>query len=71
MNDIRGGTRSCSCSCAYESTGGSSSSDNRSANYDLGDAGGYSTSGCNAYQEVDVTGNTATYYTAYCDSCTA
>lgn len=44
------GGRFCSCSCAYEGTpGGSSSANNKEANYNLGPDGGYSTSGCNAY----------------------
>jgi natural product precursor len=41
MNVLRGG-RFCTCACAYANKGGSSSSDNRSANYGIGDDGGYS-----------------------------
>lgn len=42
MNAIVGGTRICSCSCYYANSGGSSSSDNKNANYALGDGGGVS-----------------------------
>jgi len=48
MNALRGG-RTCSCACAYEYSGGSSSGANRDANYGLGGYGGYSTYGCNTY----------------------
>lgn len=53
MNAIMGGTRICSCSCYWASQGGSSSDDNKSANYNLGDSGGYSTDGCNQYFDAD------------------
>jgi natural product precursor len=33
MNGLRGGERFCTCSCYYEGKGGSSSGDNRNANY--------------------------------------
>jgi natural product precursor len=48
MNALRGG-RQCSCSCYYENYGGSSSSANMGANYNIGGSGGYSTNGCNQY----------------------
>ena len=35
MNAIMGGTRMCSCSCYWANQGGSSSDDNKSANYNL------------------------------------
>lgn len=47
-NAIRGGNF-CQCSCYWEGTkGGSSTDDNRSANYDLGTT---SEHGCNQYYE--------------------
>lgn len=49
MNAIVGGYRACSCSCYYADKGGSSSSDNKNANYNLGDQGGESYQGCNQY----------------------
>lgn len=50
MKDIKGGfTGCCTCSCAYAGSGGSSSSDNAAANYNIGEHGGYSTSGDNSY----------------------
>lgn len=53
MNAIVGGTRICSCSCYYANSGGSSSSDNKNANYALGDGGGVSYQGCNQYFKAD------------------
>ena len=47
MNALRGGS-CCTCSCYWEDQGGSSSSDNSSANSKIGD-GGYSLQGCNQY----------------------
>ena len=52
MGSILGGDRYCTCACAYANQGGSPSYDNSAANYDLGVEGGYSTSGCNAYETV-------------------
>lgn len=50
MKETKGG-RCCTCSCAYEGQpGGSSTSNNRQANYGLGDEGGYSTTGDNAHK---------------------
>lgn len=62
MGDLFGGVRDCTCSC----TGTSSSSDNRTANYNLGDNGGYSTSGCNQYGELQVGSGSVT---GYCEEC--
>jgi natural product precursor len=52
MNSLRGGLRTCYCSCYWANQGGFSYSSNSSANYSIG-SGGYSTEGCNqyAYQE--------------------
>lgn len=47
MNALRGGN-CCRCSCYWEDQGGSSSSDNSSANFGIGD-GGESLQGCNQY----------------------
>jgi natural product precursor len=44
MNALRGGGDRC-CSCV----GSSTSSDNRSANYNIGDYGGHSIDGCNNF----------------------
>ncbi len=56
MNELKGG-RDCTCSC----NGPSSSSDNKSANYNLGSNGGYSTSGCNSYTYSDNGGSITCY----------
>lgn len=48
MKELKGG-RSCSCSCYYANAGGSSTNDNRYANYNLGDGGGKSINGDNYY----------------------
>lgn len=56
MKEVKGG-RSCSCSCAYEGKpGGSSTSDNRQANFNLGDEGGRSTTGDNAHRMSVIAG---------------
>ncbi len=50
MKGLKGGgiyRRSCTCSCAYANTGGSSTEDNLTANYRLGSKGGYSKTGDN------------------------
>jgi natural product precursor len=52
MNYLKGGSF-CQCSCAYANDGGSSSEDNRSANYGSGSTGYCSTSGCNKYYESE------------------
>ena len=53
MGSILGGEgRFCTCSCAYANSKGSSSENNSAANYDLGPEGGYSTTGCDAYDTV-------------------
>ena len=50
MNDLIGGSPSCSCSCYYQGGGGGSSTeDNGNANYYIGENGGYSLQGCNQY----------------------
>ena len=49
MNDLIGGSPSCSCSCYYEGTGGSSTEANGNDNYYIGENGGHSTQGCNQY----------------------
>lgn len=43
MDAIIGGYESCGCACAYEGYGGSSFSDNKSANYNYG----YTSNTCN------------------------
>lgn len=48
MNALRGGNF-CHCSCYYANSGGSSSDDNASANFKIGDYGGFSGNGCNQY----------------------
>lgn len=53
MNAIVGGYRICTCSCYWENKGGSSSSNNKNANYALGDIGGVSYMGCNQYMIAD------------------
>ena len=52
MKGLKGGSiyrRSCTCSCAYANTGGSSTEDNLTANYRLGPKGGY----CNYNIPID------------------
>ena len=59
MSTIFGGgdSRYCTCSCAYEGLpGGASAEDNRAANYNLGNYGGYSTTGCNQYYMSSTSG---------------
>lgn len=59
MSTIFGGGDSCycTCSCAYEwLPGGASAEDNRAANYNLGNYGGYSTTGCNQYYMSSTSG---------------
>ena len=59
MSTIFGGGDSCycTCSCAYEGLpGGASAEDNRAANYNLGNYGGYSTTGCNQYYMSSTSG---------------
>ncbi|KAA4696818.1 rSAM-modified peptide [Bacteroides fragilis] len=51
MNALRGGN-CCTCSCYWEGNTGSSSNDNRDANYNIG-SGGHSTEGCNQYYTCD------------------
>ena len=52
MNALKGGNlEGCRCSCYWENQGGSSSDDNMSANYSLGD-GTKSYDGCNQYWMV-------------------
>jgi hypothetical protein len=48
-NSLRGG-QSCTCSCYYANSGGSSIEGNKNANYGSGYS---STSGCNAYWKVN------------------
>ena len=48
MNYLKGGA-ACTCSCYYANNGGSSSTSNRNANYDLPSGLGYSSEGCNQY----------------------
>ncbi|RGX80594.1 TIGR04149 family rSAM-modified RiPP [Bacteroides stercorirosoris] len=53
MNALKGGN-CCTCSCYWEGKpGGSSSSDNSSANVNIGDNGGHSSEGCNQYFECN------------------
>ena len=61
QNQLRGGGRVCFCACV----GPSSSSDNRDANYELGEYGGISPDACGNY----VKGENAGY--GYCESCHA
>lgn len=59
MSTIFGGgdSRYCTCSYAYEGLpGGASAEDNRAANYNLGNYGGYSTTGCNQYYMSSTSG---------------
>jgi natural product precursor len=49
MNKVRGGDRTCTCSCAGSSSIGS----NMEANYNIGANGGHSTSGDNCYQMTE------------------
>ena len=54
---VGGDSRYCTCSCAYEGLpGGASAEDNRAANYNLGNYGGYSTTGCNQYYMSSTSG---------------
>lgn len=54
MNAIIGGIRKCGCSCRYQGqSGGSALNNNSTANYYLGDGGGYSPEGCNYYATVE------------------
>ncbi len=53
MSTIVGGVRACTCSCYWENQTGSSSADNKNANYALGDYGGESIHGCNQYLTSD------------------
>ena len=63
MNELRGGERYCTCSCYYATSGGSSSSDNRSANFSLGDwGGGYSSVVNNCYWEGEVGHESGVYH---------
>lgn len=64
MNMLRGGVRSCTCSCE----GTSSAATNRSSNYNSGASGYSSTSGCNQYAEIGETAGGSTV-TGYCSSC--
>ena len=50
MNAILGGIKYCTCSCFWENNTGSSSADNRNANYALGYE---SAQGCNQYMYSD------------------
>jgi natural product precursor len=63
MNALRGGNQ-CSCSCYYANYGGSSTSANMGANYNLGS--GYSTNGCNQYTYVSHGGGIV-IYEPYCN----
>lgn len=59
MSTVFGGgdSRYCTCSCAYEGLpGGASAEDNRAANYNLGNYGGYSTTGCSQYYMSSTSG---------------
>lgn len=49
MSDLKGG-RSCGCGCHYENSGGSSTSDNRGANYAGGSSGLQSSGGSTSCQ---------------------
>lgn len=51
LNALRGGYLGCKCSCYWSDKGGSSSDDNMSANYHLGD-NAHSKDGCNQYWSV-------------------
>ncbi|GHV58369.1 hypothetical protein FACS1894182_10340 [Bacteroidia bacterium] len=65
MNELRGGEpydSTCSCSCYWESSGGSSTADNAETN---AKSGYTSSQGCNQYQFTPGDG------WDYCDTCTA
>ena len=49
MKDLKGGVTCCTCSCYYQGSGGSSSTDNSAANSKIGEYGGYSPYGDNQY----------------------
>ncbi len=49
LKELKGGKKCCVCTCAYANQGGSSTHDNRTANYEHG----YSSKKLNPYDECD------------------